>query len=292
VQGNVPRDFSGTFYEKELSITRSHRELTEQLAGRDIDLVMWPESSVGIDIRNDPAVARDVADAAAAVDAPMIVGSNLDVDQDRYQVSALLVTPEGEIADVYVKTHLVPFGEYVPLRNLLDWLPILDQVPRDAVASGEPTIFDVDGGRVAPLLSFEGDFGPIARRRIDDGARLLLVATNTSTWGRSWASAQHLAFSQVRAAESGAWVAHAAISGYSGLVRPDGTVAARLGLWRKGTLVRDIRFAEDATVYARTGEWVPMLGYIVMVALMASRIERRLRRWRGAEPPMEEVPFE
>jgi apolipoprotein N-acyltransferase len=281
VQGNVPRSFAGTFSEKERAITTNHRRLTQALAGQDIDLVLWPESSVGIDIRSDRAVAREVAQAAAEVDAPMIVGANLDLDASHYQVTALQVEPDGAIADTYVKTHLVPFGEYVPMRSLLDWLPILDQVPRDAVRSDEVGLFDIAGNSVAPVLSFEGDFGALVRRRMDDGGRLLVVATNTSTWGESWASAQHLAFSQVRAAETGVWVAHVAISGISGLIAPDGRLTESLPLWADGTIVADVRFAEDTTIYAQTGEWVPMLCYIVLLGLIASRIERRLDAWRN-----------
>jgi apolipoprotein N-acyltransferase len=282
VQGNVPRDFTGTFYDKEFTITRSHRELTERLTERGIDLVLWSESSVGLDMSRDPAVAREVAAAAAAVDAPMIVGANLDIDRRRYRVVAFQVERDGTIGDTYVKTHLVPFGEYVPMRSWLDWLPMLDQVPRDAVASDEAKLLDVAGTKVAPVLSYEGDFGALVRRRIHDGGRFLVVATNTSTWEESWASAQHLAFSQVRAAETGVWVAHAAISGISGLVAPDGEVKASLPLWTGGTIVRDIRVAEDTTFYVRTGEWVPMLCYLGLLALMGWRLERGLRARRSA----------
>lgn len=293
VQGNVPRDFTGSFYEKEFTITRRHRELTEDLAGRGIDLVLWPESSVGLDMSRDRDVAREVAAAAAAVDAPMIVGANLDIDRRRYRVVAFQIEPDGMIADTYVKTHLVPFGEYVPMRSLLGWLPMLDQVPRDAVASQEGKLLNVAGADIAAVLSYEGDFGALVRRRVDAGGRLIVVATNTSTWGDTWASAQHLAFSQVRAAENGVWVAHIAISGVSGLIAPDAEVAEMLPLWTSGTIVRDVRIAEDATFYARTGEWVPILCYIGLAALMAARLRRRARSARiGDEPPADHDPGE
>jgi apolipoprotein N-acyltransferase len=281
VQGNVPRDFTGTFYDKEFTITRSHRALTETLAGEGIDLVVLPESAVGLDMSRDPAVAREVAAAAAAVDAPMIVGANLDIDRSRYRVVAFQVEPDGTIGDTYIKTHLVPFGEYVPMRSWLGWLPLLDQVPRDAVASDEAKLLDVAGAKVAPVLSYEGDFGALVRRRIDDGGRFLVVATNTSTWGRSWASAQHLAFSQVRAAETGVWVAHVAISGITGLVAPDAEVEESLPLWAEGTIVHDIRLAEDTTFYVRTGEWLAVLCYIVLIGLVATETQSRLRRRRA-----------
>jgi apolipoprotein N-acyltransferase len=134
---------------------------------------------------------------------------------------------------------------------------MLEQVPRDAVAAADPVVFDIDGAPVATVISFEGDFGPLVRRRVGEGARLVVVATNTSTWLYTWASAQHLAFSEVRAAENGTWVVHAALSGISGFVRPDGTVTQSSELYEPAVLVQDLRLSEGATFYARTGEWFP-----------------------------------
>jgi apolipoprotein N-acyltransferase len=275
VQGNVPRDFTGSFTAKELAILGSHARETRALAGEDIDLVVWPESAVGLDIERDPEVARTVATAARDVGAPMIVGGNLDVDDAHYKVMAFEISARGDIVDRYQKTHLVPFGEYVPARSLLGWIPLLDQVPEDALPGRRGTVFGVAGGAVAPVISYEGDFGPLVRGRIDLGGRLLVVATNTSTWERSWASAQHVAFSQVRAAENGVWVVHAAISGISAFVRPDGTVADSLPLWTAGSMVADLSFAEDVTFYARAGEWLSIGCGVASVALAAVSWRRK-----------------
>src|SRR5918999_3515427 len=146
---------------------------------------------------------------------------------------AFQVGPDGRVVDRYQKTHLVPFGEYIPARDLFDWLPMLDQVPRDAIPAAEPVVFDVAGGPIAPVISFEGDFGSLVRQRIHEGGRMLVVATNTSTWGDSWASAQHVAFSRLRAVENGVWVLHAAISGISAVIAPDGDVVERTPLWTR-----------------------------------------------------------
>jgi apolipoprotein N-acyltransferase len=276
VQGNVPRDFPGSTLQKELSIIRSHEQLTKELEGRDVDLVVWPESSVGIDLEDNPEVEEAVAGAARSAGAPMIVGANLDIDQSRYQVVALNISAAGEIVDRYQKTHLVPFGEYLPGRDLIGSLPVFDQVPRDAVPADEPTVFDVAGGRVAPVISFEGDFGSLVRERIDAGGELLVVATNTSTWGDSWASAQHVAFSQVRAAENGVWTVHAAISGISAFVAPDGTIVDSTPLWTATSIVRDVSFAGDPSFYARTGDWVAWicLAAALVLVLMGWRANR------------------
>ena len=284
VQGNVPRGITTSTFEKELSIISSHERLTKTLAGQGVDLVVWPESSVGLDLNDTPEASSAVAEAARAVDAPMIVGGNLDVDDDRYQVMAFSVSPSGEVIDRYQKTHLVPFGEFVPARDSLDWLPMLAQVPRDAIPGAERTIFDVAGGRVAPVISFEGDFGSLVRERIGLGGQLLVVATNTSTWEESWASAQHVAFSQVRAAENGVWVAHAALSGISAFIAPDGSVTERTPLWTPTTAVEEVRFQTSPTLYARTGDWLPWASLAVTAGLALWAARRRA----GSDPAGEE----
>jgi apolipoprotein N-acyltransferase len=274
VQGNVPQNFVGSYAEKELTILESHLRLTEELARVEPDLVIWPESSVGMDLTTNPDAARVVRAAAQAVDAPMIVGGNIDIGDDRYKVVAFHIDETGVIVDVYQKTHLVPFGEYVPARNVFGWIPALDQVPRDAIAADEPVVFDVAGGRVAPVISFEGDFGSLVRKPVAEGGRLLVVATNTSTWRDSWASAQHLAFSRVRAVENGVWVAHAALSGISGFVAPGGEVAGRTALWTATTLVEDVRFAAGITPYARYGDWLPLLCALAIAVGLALLFRR------------------
>jgi apolipoprotein N-acyltransferase len=285
VQGNVPRDFEGSGYAKELAIMNSHLRLTEGLASSHPDLVIWPESSVGLDAVANPDAARIITTAARSIGVPLIIGGNLDVGGTHYKVMAFEVDPTGKIVDAYQKTHLVPFGEYVPARGLLGFIPMLDQVPRDAIPSNLPTVFDVAGGKVAPVISYEGDFGSLVRERIERGGRLLVVATNTSTWGFSSASAQHLALSQVRAAENGVWVAHAALSGISAFIAPDGGVVSSTPLWKATTLMRDVRFARRTTFYTRTGDWLPWGSIALSIAGLVSSSSAPLRaRFVGKQP--------
>ena len=273
VQGNVVRAVtaSGTNYDREIARIERHARLTGELAGEGIDLVVWPESAVGVDPERDPLAGELVADAARSVGVPMVVGATLDVEPGKYLVVALLISPEGEIVDRYQKTHLVPFGEYVPARSLLDWIPMLDQVPRDAIAGDDPRNFTVDGTVISTVISFEGDFGPLVRDRIALGGRVLIVATNTSTWEESWASAQHVAFSQVRAAETGVPVIHGALSGISAFIEPDGEILQRSDLYTEDVLIQEVTPAATVTPYARMGDWLPIASLLVSAVLLLWR---------------------
>jgi len=287
VQGNVnplvPQDF-----EKDLRILKRHVALTERLDFPDGPpgvprLVIWPESAAAID-PDEPVVPPLLERAATAADAPMIVGGSEDVGDrsERYTVMAFLVSPKGEILDRYQKTHLVPFGEYVPARELLDWMPILDQVPRDAVPGDRANVFRIAGGTVATVLSFEGDFGSLVRKRVAAGGRLIVVGTNTSTWRHSWASAQHVAFSQVRAVENGVPVVHAALSGISAFISSHGRVMNSLGLYEEGSMIQTLRFATSITPYARYGEWV-LASFVALCAAVWSLGRARTAKVASAD---------
>ena len=273
VQGNAS---PGVRVENETARVERHLELTRTLPD-DVDLVVWPESSVGIDPFRDPAIGAMVQEAARASGAHLIVGANLDVDRDHYMVTTLLVSPEGEFIDRYQKTHLVPFGEYVPAREFLGWIPMLEQIPRDAVPGDEPKNFEVQGHQIGTVISFEGDFGPLVRERAALGARLIVVATNTSTWGEWWASAQHVAMSQVRAAETGAPVAHAALSGISAFITDHGRVQQETDLYVEDVIVGNMLPSTGPTFYVKTGEWLPWscVALAIVVVLLGRRSGRR-----------------
>ena len=279
VQGNIPEHQEAS-YEKDLVILENHVRLTATVPP-EVDLILWPESSVGIDPARDAAAGDALRDAARAAGRPLIVGGTLARDDGDYQVMAYLVSADGVIVDAYQKTHLVPFGEYVPARDLLDWLPALAQVPLDAVPGKEPVVFQVAGGAVAPVISFEGDFGSLAAGRIAAGGRLLVVLTNTSTWRHSWASAQHVAMSQVRAVETGVYVAHGALTGISAFVDPAGEIVERSELWEPDVLVERLRFSTGASFYARTGDWAALGSLVAVAAWTATGFARR---WRSRTP--------
>ena len=277
IQGNVPREWTGHTYEKDLAILDSHVRLTSELRPGDADLIVWPESSVGIDMERDPLVRAEVAEAARRSGTPLIVGGNLDLDDDRYSVISFHIGPTGEVIEKYQKTHLVPFGEYVPRRDWLDFIPLLDQVPRDAVAGSDATLFRIAGGDIAPVLSFEADFSAVVRRQIHAGGDLLVVGTNTSTWGESWASAQHVAMSQVRAAENRVWVAHAALSGISAVIDPAGRVVEDTPLWKPAVIRARVRLATSQTPFTRFGNWVGLGSLLAGIGVLAAAFMTRRR---------------
>jgi apolipoprotein N-acyltransferase len=257
------------------------------------DLVVWPESSID----RDPArpAWRDLgvlASEAAAAAGLLVAGVSLDGIDDPAReriVGAWLVGPEGtsDVRDLYIKRRPVPFGEYVPARRWLSWIPALDQVPRDAVAGAGAQAFAVAPGfTVAVVICFETLFSDLVRTNVLAGqdAGVILAITNDASFERSSEPDQHLAQSRMRAIETGRWVVHAALSGSSAFVDPEGRVHAATELFTQATIRRDVPIAVGRTPFLVLGDVIGIAGAAVLLLLallaLTDGVMRRTRTRR------------
>jgi apolipoprotein N-acyltransferase len=188
--------------------------------------------------------------------------------------------------DRYTKTHLVPFGEYVPWRSELSWISALQQVPIDLTPGTELHTMSIDGMTFGSVICFENSFASIDRQLVEDGAQFLVVSTNNASYGMSAASAQHLIMSRFRAVENARWVVHAAVSGISAYVDPEGGVHDETGLFQTTTTHQTITTSTALTVYTRFGDWFPWLSVVVAAGLVL--VPRRRERERPAAPSLAE----
>ncbi|MEX2329170.1 MAG: apolipoprotein N-acyltransferase, partial [Nitriliruptoraceae bacterium] len=243
------------------------------------DLVVWPESSVDRDPSSGGgAMLAPLVDEVASVAGELIAGTTLDgpsPGQDRYVAASRYVGGFHEV-ERYVKRRLVPFGEYVPLRPLIGGFPPLEQVPRDAIAGDTPMIMHTtQGARVAVVICFETLFAGIVRGNVlaeDEPAQLVLTLTNDASFRDTGEPAQHLAQSRLRAVETGRWVVHAALSGASAFVDPDGRVHDETQVFTRDTIRRDVPLVEGRTPYLVIGDvvgWTTRIGVLLLAGLVA-----------------------
>lgn len=259
-----------------------HRRLSE---GPAPDLVVWGEGSLDPGAAADPAIRQTVSQVVAEIGAPTIVGAVIDDPDGSQHTSMLQLDSAGREVDRYDKTHLVPFGEYIPFRSRLGWIEAIDQVPVDRTP-GEGTQLLTSPG-LPPFstpICFENAFPAITRASVAQGAGFIVVPVNNASYGFTAASAQHLQMSQMRAIETGRWYVNAAVSGISAFVDPSGRVVASVELFETDILRRTIRASSERTWYVQLGDWLPWLSLGFIVVALA--VPRRRTEARAAPPPL------
>ncbi|MFJ3234115.1 apolipoprotein N-acyltransferase [Streptomyces sp. NPDC086787] len=263
--------------------------LTRRLAGQDVDLVVWGESSVGHDLTGRPDLARRLATLSRATGADILV--NVDArrsDRPGIYKSSVLVGPYGQTGARYDKMRLVPFGEYIPARSLLGWATSVGKAAGEdrRRGTGQVVMNAGHGLSVGPMVCFETAFPDMSRHLAEDGADVLLGQSSTSSFQHSWAPAQHASLAALRAAETGRPMVHATLTGVSAVYGPGGQ---RLGTWlgtgASTTRVYDVPLAHGVTPYVRYGDWPVFGALLVLTALCVAEGVRALRLRRSAPGP-------
>jgi apolipoprotein N-acyltransferase len=187
----------------------------------------------------------------------------------------------------YDKSHLVPFGEYLPFRALLGRFiraVATGAIGRDASPGEGPRAIPVAGPEPVMTLGvpicYELLFPDLVRRFGGGGAQVLLAITNDAWYGSTGAPHQFLAITALRSAETGMWTARAANTGVSALIDARGQVRERTPIFEQGLLVGDVPLRDPdraPTFYARTGDWLPLGCWLASAGLVALRARRGAR---------------
>ena len=199
-----------------------------------------------------------------------------DVDPGNFVNAQYTVMPDGSVVDRYVKVVRVPYGEYVPLRGVLEALGApVDQIPSDALAGRGPAVLEVPGvARTAVVISWEVFFGRRTRDGVTSGGELLVNPTNGASYTWTILQTQQVASSRLRAVETGRWVIQVAPTGFSAIIDPDGRVLQRSDISEQRVLTADVMRRTGLTWYSRLGDtWVIALA-IGMVAVPTFRRQR------------------
>lgn len=287
VQGNVPKFVAvGNRIIEDRIVAENHASVHVRMADDPPDLAVWPENSLDRDPTRAPDLRPLVEGAVRTVRSHTLAGAITDTPDGRILNQNLLYGPDGDVLERYTKNHLVPFGEYVPFREQLDFIEALEQVARDLTPGDQPGRFQIPAGRFSSVICFENSFPDLVRRFTDGDTGFIVVSTNNATFLRTPLSRQHLVLSELRAVENGRWVVHAAVSGISGIVDPRGRVVARTELFEPAILRRDIPQGSGRTVFNLIGGWLP--GGFILVAGLGLLAPRR-RRAQDV-PPLPDRP--
>ena len=272
VQGAIEQDLK--WKPEQLPDTlRLYGGLTEQSAGTD--LIVWPEAAI-------PTLYESVAEYLSALHTALAkAGSTVllgtlrlppgdDPTGEAFQNILVALT---DPAQVYVKRHLVPFGEYFPVPGFIrSWMRYMNLPTGDAIAgAADQPPLDASGERIAITICYEDVFGAEQLHYLPD-ATLLVNVTNDAWFGNSIAPHQHLQIARLRAAEAGRYLLRAANTGITAVIDQHGRVTATVPQFRAGVLKETVRGYTGATPYARVGNYpVLLLTLLVLVAVVWKR---------------------
>ena len=264
IQGSTPCPFEKCPPNERLRTFEQHLELTRTLD--DADLVIWAEGSTGsvnADPVNNPEIGEAISAEARRLSSQFIVGGDRVVSDTDWINANVYFESDGSIVGEYRKQHPVPFGEYIPLRPLFDWIPALSRVPRDMIRGDGPVLF----GDIGSIISFEGGFSRYALEVRREGAQVILVNTNEGSYGEAPTSDQFIGMTRMRAVELGVPIIHAAVTGKSVFIDLDGSLGVVTGLGTMDILDEGYRGASIDTPYTATGD---LLIYLVAIAGLIS----------------------
>jgi apolipoprotein N-acyltransferase len=275
VQGNVDQDVKWD-PDHAPRILRDYLQLSRQAVGRGAQFLIWPESAMPYAFEEDRPSAELVRRLAREARVPILLGSEqIERGQPiKYYNSAFLVRPDGETDGTYRKMHLVPFGEYVPLRQIFFFAAPLVEKVSDFSAGESAVLLRVGEHLVSTAICYEIVYPELVRGFVTGGSELLTTITNDAWFGRTSAPHQHFIQAAMRAIENGRYLVRAANTGISGIIDPYGRVMVESGLFEPAIIVGEARFLSASTIYTRIGDVFAYASVVVTLALLVAARRR------------------
>lgn len=260
-------------------IFRRYLEMSRQAVSKGATFVLWPESATPYPFGEDLVATEQIRSLARQTGVSILLGSDQleRSPAQKYYNAAFMIRPDGSDAGVYQKMHLVPFGEYVPLRRVFFFASRLVEAVSDFSPGQSATVLPVGEHLVSTAICYEIVYPDLVRQFVDAHSELLTTITNDAWFGPTSAPYQHFAQASMRAIENGRYLVRAANTGISGIVDPYGRVTARSGLFEPAVIVGEARFLQALTIYTRTGDVFAYGCLSAVVLLVAIRRSGRMR---------------
>lgn len=261
IQGNIEQDDKWTAENKTKTVKKYIDLSTQALNENMSELVVWPETAMPFFLQQDQ-LFRSIGNFVKNKNIWLLTGApffsqSLQENQKdlktSYYNSAVLVNPDGIILQRYDKMHLVPFGEYVPMRKALPFLEPLVHVITDFTPGEAITTLSFGSLKLGVLICFESIFPDLARTQTELGANLLVNLTNDAWYGRSSAPYQTLAMSVFRSIENRRSLVRAANTGISCFIDPLGAISHQSEIFISTHLTSKVPILENLSVYNRFG---------------------------------------
>jgi apolipoprotein N-acyltransferase len=256
VQGNIDQSikWDESFQRETLRIYES---LSLKVAEGKPDLIIWPETATPFFFQEAREYQPIILDIPARTKAFLLFGTpafKIERGKINYYNSAFLASPSKELIGAYDKIHLVPFGEYIPLQDLLFFIGSLGEGIGDFKSGKEIFNFSLPQGKFGVLICFEIIFPDLCRRFVKRGANFLVTITNDAWFGRTSAPYQHFSIAAFRAVENRVFIARAANTGITGFIDPKGKMIKKGGIFTEEAMNGMIRLSNRKTFYTLYGD--------------------------------------
>ncbi len=280
IQGNIEQDkkWNPVYQTDTLS---TYKRLTLDSLKQHPDLVIWPETATPFYFmaarQSDRILSEDLVSFIRENGIPLLFGSPTYVIKPTRQIaaqnSAFLLSPEGQTEAVYHKIHLVPYGEYVPLKRVLFFVGKMVQAIGDFEPGSDYTVMTVPYGagdrreqaKLCTVICYEIIFPDLVRQFVKRGAAVVTTITNDAWFGRTAAPYQHFSMAVFRAVENRVPVARAANSGISGFIDSRGRILEASGIFTEAHLIRTLTPGTERTFYTQYGD---IFSYLCLIATL------------------------
>ena len=274
VQTNLPQEemYPANWMQIHAAAMQQLESISIGSARKSPGIVIWPEVPAPFNLQ-DPQFAA-IADRIAGESGQDFLVGVVDwkmgtLYRGPASNSAVLLDSNGQRQFTYDKIHLVPFGEYVPLRKYLFFAHSLIDSIGDFTPGREYSVGSLPGGRFSVFICYEAIFSSEIRRFAAHGAQLLINISNDGWFGRSSAPAQHLMMARVRAVENHRWLLRCTNTGFTVDIDPYGRIVAQFARFTRGELDAPYGFRTDVTPFTRFGDWLAWLCVAATAALFA-----------------------
>lgn len=275
IQGNIRQDMK---WDKRFQdeVMETYKRLTLKALNDSPDIIVWPESALPFIYGYDVTLTDEFLKFQKGLERYLLFGSILvkDVRDGKPVVSnsTVLLSPQGEIISTYDKIHLVPYGEYVPMRRLFPFIDKLVVAIGDFVKGEKYVVMKIPFADIGNLICYEIIFPGLVRKFANSGADVLVTITNDAWFGRTSAPYQHFSMAIFRAIENRRPVIRAANTGISGFIDTKGRIIKKGGIFKEEILSSDISTNARKTFYTRYGDLFAFLCIIISILLIVNNV--------------------
>ncbi len=253
VQGNTP-EVGLEFNSRAKAVFNLHRDATREFATESYDAIIWPENAIDIDPRQNPQVSSDISALTKELQTPLIAGV-VQREDGNPENASILYSKDGLQQSVYIKRGLTPFGEFMPLRKLAEFVNPMAKTVVDFMPGDKLVTHQVSGSKLGPIICYEIIIDSLVRDMAVN-SHALIVQTNSATFANTAESAQQLAITRIRAVEHSRAILSVSTVGISAFIDNNGRVLSQTPENKKAFLVGELQLSTNQTFVDRLLRWI------------------------------------